>query len=230
MDLQGLNDSYIDADYIEGVMGAFNGLGAAQRRNVAKTLAARVNKRVVPTNNLTGKAEFEARLSSLPADVMAGLRNKSIQLIDYSIYTATIVGTAVSKELMASADTVAVGKTNINNRKLEAGRYFLLTGITLLSGVHANINETEFGVPANNILNGELDLKLGDKLIIRSLPCTVFNTTDRHDVPAGYMKLDNPKMIPAQTEIIPELKCPAGNVANTNVKIILHGVYTQGNK
>jgi hypothetical protein len=225
-------DVTVSEEMVDGIIGEIGSLDYAhpQRRRAVRRMTRRMNSRsVVPTRNLTGKAEFENRMGMLPLEIQQALRKGDLQLCDYLIYTAKKIGTASNAELMVNSDVAVAGLANINNRKLEANRYFLLTGIQILSGASADPKTAEYALPEPNILNGEFELNVGDKTIIPRMSMSAFDTGSRTDVPEGFYKLDNPKMIPPLTEIKPEIWTPAPNAENTCVKIVLWGVYTQKN-
>lgn len=225
-------DAPVDVNFVDGLIGEIGSLEAANplRRKAVKKIAARMNnKSVVPTNNLTGKAEFQNRMGVLPQDIQRALTGGDLQLVDHQFYTIKKIGTNSNSELMVNSDVSVVGLTNMNHRKLEANRYFLLTGVQLLSGVGADEKAVAYDKPVANILNGEFELAIGDKIIIPRMSCSAFDSGNRTDIPTGFYKLDNPKMIPPQTEIKPELWTPSANVADTCVKLVYWGVYTQKN-
>lgn len=225
-------DAPVDVNFIEGLLGEIGSLDKASplRKKAIKKLAARVNnKSVVPTNNLTGKAEFQNRMGMLPEDIQRSLTSGDLQIVDHQFYTIKKINTNSNAELMVNSDVAVVGLTNMNQRKLEANRFFLLTGIQLLSGVGADEKAVAYDKAVANILNGEFELAIGDKIIVPRMSCSAFDSGNRTDIPTGYYKLDNPKMIASQTEIKPELWTPAANAENTCVKLVLWGVYTQKN-
>jgi hypothetical protein len=114
--------------------------------------------------------------------------------------------------------------TNVNSRKLEESNFFLLTSIILQTGTFTtNPWDVKFGIPALAVLNGEFSLKNGDKVIIPSSSCRMFDTTSRKNLTKGEWKLDNPKFLSPQTEIIPELRLPTDAPANLAIKLVLVG-------
>lgn len=217
-------------DELDGVIGEVSSLGKAdpkRRKFVRKIKAARKaeSSRVVSTNNLTGKAEMELRSSMLPDNIQAGLKNGTLQLVDDAIYSIKDISAQKQVELMENKDDKTSGLTNVNGRKLDANKYFLVTGIQLLSGVYTTtVDDATFAVPVAGIINGEFELNVGGKIIVPQLSNSKFDTTNRTDVLRGYFKLENPKLIAPQTEIIPEIKLPAAAAVKTAVKVVLHGV------
>jgi hypothetical protein len=125
---------------------------------------------------------------------------------------------------MLNADTKLAGITNVNSRKLEENNFFLLTAIILQTGAYSSApHDAVFDIPCREVLNGEFSLKNGDKVLIQPSSARVFDTSTRNTVIPGEWKLDNPKFIAPQVEIIPELKLPVAVPSNTAVKLILVG-------
>lgn len=219
----GMSDAEVE-DFIEG-------LGRYPRGRRARMVRKRTSprRRVIPTSNLTAKAEFEKRFSRLPKDIQADLKTGKKQLVDSNYYSIVDFSSSKYKELMANADTKTVGLANLNGRKLDANVYFLLVGIQLeVATFSAQPYDASFAVPPAVFLNGEFKMEVGNKIIVPSVSCEVFNTANE-TVKKGYWKLDNPKFIPPQTEIIPELSIPAAAAATTAVKLTLWGVQVEKN-
>lgn len=234
MSLNGFINGDVDVplsiNAIEGLLGEIGALETANptRKRAMVKLQSRLKRGVIPTSNLTAKAEFENRLHLLPASVVAMLQSGKMQLVDKQIYTARNIGASSNIELMSNADVSVVGSANINNRKLEAHQHFLLTGIILQSGVNVDPKAAAYDLPTQNIINGEFELQVGSTIVVPRTSCSVFNTKETQSR-VGYYKLENPKIIGPQTEIKPELWTSAANAENTCVKIILVGVITEKN-
>jgi hypothetical protein len=125
---------------------------------------------------------------------------------------------------MLNADTKLSGITNVNSRKLEENNFFLLTSIILQTGTFTDRPyDAVFGLPCREVLNGEFSLKNGDKVLVQPSSARIFDTSTRNDVIRGEWKLDNPKFIAPQVEIIPELKLPVAVPDKTAIKFILVG-------
>lgn len=228
-------DTPISEVELEGLIEEIGALDRANptRKRAVKRMATKVNapvKAAAPaTSNLTAKAEFEKRLHLVDPSIVEALKNQRMQLVDKALYTAKKIGTATNAELMLNSDVAVAGVANLNNRKLEANQSFLVTGVIMLSAVNADEKAANYDVIGANIRNGDFQLMIGSKVLIPKTSCEVFNTAGRSDVQKGYYKLENPKMIPPQTEIKPEIFCPAPNVENTCVKIILVGATVEKN-
>jgi hypothetical protein len=116
----------------------------------------------------------------------------------------------------------------VNARKLEAGQYFLMTGYSIQSAINADVSAANYAHPDSTITNGELELKVGSKVLIPKTSLAMNYTTGRNDVQPGYRKVDNPKLVPPQTEIIAELSRSESAAATSDndlcVRFFLHGV------
>ena len=193
---------------------------------------ARVNRsiagknRVVTTNNLTIRAEYSIRAHMLPDPIRQAISAGRLKIVNKAYYK---IGHFTGKqgELMFNADTKKAGVTNVNNRKLEQNDYFLLTSIILQSvtktGLATKPWEGIFKIPCKEILDGEFLLKNGAKVIVHPSSARIFDTSSRKDVILGEWKLQNPKFIAPQVEIIPELKLFTDVKADTVIKLVLIG-------
>lgn len=220
-----------EMDNLVGEIGQLDRANPVRKKAVSK-LARKAGSKgggVVPTKNLSAKAEFESRMYLLPDNIVAGLKSQQLQIVDKAIYSNKLIDVAAYAELMVNSDVSVPGVTNVNNRKLEPNQYFMLTGITLLSGTGADARAVSYGEISAIIKNGDFQLRVGEKIIIPRTSCWIFDTGGQTSVQRGYYKLDNPKLIAPQTEIKPELWAAGANAANTCVRIVLHGAIVEKN-
>lgn len=203
------NDFRVTENEIDSII---EGIGALPKASpVRKAAVAKITQKVnskgggmVATKNLSAKAEFESRMYMLPPDVVAMLKSQQLQLVDKMIYCNKSIDTAAYAELMVNSDVGVPGVTNINNRKLEPNEFFLLTGVTLLSGTGLDAKAVAYGEVAAVIKNGDFQLRVGEKIVIPRTSCHMFDTAAQTNTQKGYYKLENPKLIAPQTEIKPE--------------------------
>ncbi|NLF41549.1 MAG: hypothetical protein GX587_02525 [Bacteroidales bacterium] len=229
-------DAPITEQELEGLIEEIGALprSNASRKKAVSRMATKVNSTktgtavATSTSNSTAKVEFEKRLHLIDPAITEALKSQRMQIVDKNIYTAKKIGTATNAELMLNSDVAVAGVANINNRKLEANQSFLVTGIILLSCANADEKAGTYDTIPANIQNGDFQLMVGSKVLIPKISCQVF-ATGRNDLPKGYHRLENPKMIPPQTEIKPEIFCPAPNAENTCVKVILLGATVEKN-
>ncbi len=196
-------------------------------RSVQKNAtAARQGGKVVPTHGLTAKAEFEKRISMLPEHIKKDLASGTLQIVDQELYAVRAIGGQQQVEILQNADDKEVGRTNVNARKLEKDAPFLCTALVVTSGIGAtgdnsigDIGATGFSRMPYALMNGEFSLEVGKKSLISDMAMEVFNTRNMSNVREGYYKLENPKWIEPQTEIIFEVKTPVAADPKTYIKV-----------
>ena len=191
---------------------------------------ARVNRgitgknRVVPTDDLTIRAAYSIRAHMLPDVIRQAISSGRLKIVNKNYYKIVDFSETKQAELMLNADTKLSGVTNVNNRKLEQNDYFLLTSIILQTGSYEKEPwDAAFTVPGKEILNGEFSLKNGAKVIVHPSSAMVFYSSTRKNVYIGEWKLDNPKFLAPQVEIIPELKLHVKSPEKLAVKLVLVG-------
>jgi hypothetical protein len=137
--------------------------------------------------------------------------------------------------MFETQDDKEIGLRNISNAKLPKNQAFLVSGIFILAGTSADATKdkiiaTEFkGLENfNTIANGEFSLKSNKKQIVPDTSVVVFKTSGNKNVPVGYYKLANPRLI--QDDILIELTIELGSMdsipANTYIYVGLHGTIT----
>jgi hypothetical protein len=237
-----LERSVLTEQELEGVLNEAAELedgDPAKQRVVARVNRGAKAENVIPTRDLRDRAEYSLRVHLLPDNIREALAAGRVKVVNQAFYRILAVDSGAKQfELMLNADTKKAGVTNVNGRKLEENNYFLLTSIILQTAVLGGASAGkphlgDFTVPLEEILNGEFSLKNGDKILIQPSAARIFDTktlkisstVQLHvaGLKEGEWKLENPKFISPQTEIIPELKLPAGVPANTAVKLILVG-------
>lgn len=170
--------------------------------------------------------------SLLPPEVQTALANNVLRIVDTVLYATKPLNSDTTIELMKASDTQVAGITNVNNRKLEANNYMVVTGLrlqtaTVTTATDAALAAADFSGALNpQVANGELELKVAGKTIMprNSNRRFVTGTSARWN---NYFPLDCPKLIVPQAEIQPILYL---NAATTNIaaRIELHGVRTIG--
>lgn len=214
-----------EMDTILGEVATLDPSDPQRQQFVAKVnKAAKKQQQVVPTDDLTIRAAYSLRVHMLPDHIRKAIAANAIKIVNNAFYKIFDFSGLKQNDLMLNADTKLSGVTNVNSRKLEENNFFLLTSIIIQTAIFASKTwDGDFGVPCREILNGEFSLKNGDKVLVQPSSCRIFDTASRNNVVRGEWKLDNPKFIAPQVEIIPELKLPIAAPANTAVKIILVG-------
>jgi len=196
------------------------------------------------------RGEFEERMNLLSPDLQAGLRNKSLQLADHTVYVTKSISGLTSIKMFEDADDKIVGVSNISSGKLEKNEVFLLSGIQLLYGVGTGTAITKDGVAAVTqwlqipllVENGEFTFKVSQKTLLDRVSNSIFK---RHmavettiqagganvggsawavgEGMPGFFKLANPKMIETQQSIEMNLEWCAAAASNSYLKAILWG-------
>ena len=223
-----LDRSVLTDAEMEGVIGEAASLDPSdpQRQQfVAKVNRASKNKQtVIPTDDLRIRAAYSIRAHMLPDHIRTAIAGGAIKIVNNAFYRIFDFSGLKQNDLMLNADTKLSGVTNVNSRKLEENNFFLLTSIILQTGTFTDKPfDAAFGIPCREVLNGEFSLKNGDKVLVQPSSARIFDTTTRNDLVRGEWRLDNPKFIAPQVEIIPELKLPVAAPAKTAVKLILVG-------
>lgn len=184
----------------------------------------------VGTKFSSDQVEFTSRISQLESGLASALTSGQIKLVDAILYSVKPLANSTTVELMEAADQKKVGLRNLNKRQLEANTYMLVTGIQIMASDETaddKLPTAEYAKISNDIANGELEIKQGDKIIFPRNSCEIFKSegTDEKKF-VGYYKLECPKMLIPLTDIVPTLWLPSG--VNKSVKIVFHGVRTNG--
>lgn len=177
------------------------------------------------TRDLTAYSEFYARIGRVDDKVRSRIMNGEVTVRDHTLYSCTKVGNSVQTELTATFNGKSVGLTNFDRRRLDASNYMCVTHIRLLAGTAPNLHECSYSVLQGSALNGELEIKLGQNVVIKSLSLAEFNNSGI-DESLGMYRLESPLMIGPEVEVVPTLKLSAPQNENYCVRIELHGVIT----
>lgn len=196
----------------------------------------------------SAKAIFVSLLAQVEATVVEAIKSGAIQVVDYALYCVRALAADTSVELYQASDSKEVGITNINDRKLDVNNYLLITGVQLLEAVHTGssaievftkdlMKKADYGQISALIANGELEIKMNDKVILPRISCEVFRRGSRQygdSALVGFMPWECPKMVQPLTEIVPTLWLPASTEDSTAkttkaVKLVLHGIKTNKN-
>lgn len=154
----------------------------------------------------TSRTEFMER-AGLVAGLEANLNAKTHKFADAVIYGTKVMGGSSSKEIFEAKDTTRDSITNLNNAKLEAGQYFLLEKIRVLSATvsadtDAQLAGASYDIAKDAILNGEIEIEVSGKTCFPRTSCRIFDKTgEATDGLAGCYKLANPVLIAPQSLI-----------------------------
>ena len=219
---------------IEGLEGNEELLGALRRMNPIKRL--RTLSKLASTGAVSrgSRAEMEKHFGELPPHIKEALSKGELRLADTVIYSIKPVSSKTIK-MFETQDDKEIGLRNVSNAKLPKNQAFLVSGIVLLAGVAADMTKdkvmaTQFGALENfaPIVNGEFSLKSNKKQIVPETSNNVFKTSNMHNVPLGYYKLANPRLI--HDDILMEMTIELGTMdgldQKTHLFVGLHGTIT----
>ena len=219
---------------IEGLEGNEELLGALRRMNPIKRL--RTLSKLASTGAVSrgSRAEMEKHFGELPPHIKEALGKGELRLADTVIYSIKPVSSKTIK-MFETQDDKEIGMRNVSNAKLPKNQAFLVSGIVLLAGVAADLTKdkvmaTQFGALENfaPIVNGEFSLKSNKKQIVPETSNNVFKTSNMHNVPLGYYKLANPRLI--HDDILMEMTIELGTMdgldQKTHLFVGLHGTIT----
>lgn len=234
-------------EQIEGVLGEI-GVPASVRRPAARKISQKAVKPMVRQahnagqnkgrngvmtaaafrTDITSKGYFEMKKNELPEDVVKGLGNRSLQVVDANIYGVKGIEGRSVIDLLTSSDDKSTGRSNLNGAKLDLGEHFLVTAVCLdfgtfpEGGVETDSDFTE-DLPAK-IKNGEFELKVGaESLLPENISCEIFNNESTDGGKRHLFKLDHPKWINPQMEIKPRLTMTKAGGVREAVKLTLIG-------
>ncbi|MGQ0829350.1 MAG: hypothetical protein ACT4ON_13260 [Bacteroidota bacterium] len=209
-------------------------LGALKRMNPIQRMRT-MNKLASGTPASKGsRAEMEKHFNELPQHIKDGLLKGELRLADTVIYSIKPVNSKTIK-MFETQDDKEVGLRNISNAKLPKNQALLVSGIFLLAAVPTDTTKDKV-IGANYggledfaaIANGEFSLKSNKKIIIPETVNTIFKTKNMTNVPLGYYKLANPRMI--HDDILVEATIDLGSMEGldpkTQLYVGLHGTIT----
>ncbi len=219
---------------LDGLDGDESLLGALKQMNPIKRQRAinRLTNTGAPSRG--SRAEMEKHFSELPAHIKEGLAKGDLRLADTVIYSIKPVSSKTIK-LFETQDDKEIGLRNVSNAKLPKNQALLVSGIVLLAGIPTDTSKdkvmaTRFDAIESfgPIANGEFSLKSNKKQIVPETSNGVFKTLSMHNVPVGYYKLANPRLI--QDDILIEFTVELGTMdgldPKTHVFVGLHGTIT----
>lgn len=156
-ELTGSEFSLLGAVGDEELMMALEGASPQAKRNFGRAIRQFARSRNTgPSKGSRG--ELEKRLHMLPRDMQEGLARKTLQAVDAAYYVVKDISGSRVQKLFKDDDNKVVGLSNISSAKLEKGNFFMLSDITLLSGVagdNESAQDVNFRVIPDYILKTE---------------------------------------------------------------------------
>ena len=212
----------------EELLGALRKMHPVARQN-------KINQLANPVAISRGsRGEMEKHFSELPAHIRTALAKGELRLADTIIYSMKAVNSKTVK-LFETQDVKEVGLRNISNAKLPKNQVLLVSGIFLLAGIPVdatpdNVIGTKYDKLEDypSIANGEFSLKANKKVIMPESSIAMFKTLNMQNVPMGYYKLANPRLI--HDDILIEATIDLGSMVGLDPKLQmyvgLHGTIT----
>jgi hypothetical protein len=234
LDLDGLGE-YNNAGALLGLegadselLGALEEMNPVQRHLTLKKLAGG------HAASRGSRAEMEKHFAELPQHIKDGLVKGELRLADTVIYSIKKVASKLTK-CWETQDTKQVAVTSISAGRLPKNQALLVSGIFLLAAVPTELTPDKimaatFGkiedYPA--LATGEFSLKANKKVIVPETSMKVFKTANNTNVPMGYYKLANPRLIHDDILIegTVELGTMEGLDPKTHIYVGLHGTIT----
>ena len=169
---------------------------------------------------------------------VTNVNNRKLEQNDYFLLTSIILQSAMAATAM-DADTIDADTKDADTKDADAkdadpkaatttaaakkAAAAIRAAAAKAAATKADPLNGAFGIPCKEILGGEFSLLNGAKVIVHPSSARIFDTSTRKDVIQGEWKLENPKFIAPQIEIIPELKLAVNVPANTIIKLVLIG-------
>lgn len=214
-ELLGLNGE-VDAE----LLGYLNALNPVQR---AKAMS-KITKRHIPSQG--SRAEFEKFFVELPAHIKEQLLQGKLRLADHLIYSIKPVKGAKTIKMFESQDVKEVGLRNISNAKLPKNMALLVSGIFMLQGMAASQNVDDIKVTTFETIdsvgafaNGEFKLKANKKQLVSDTSNRNFITQGFSQVPKGFYKLANPRLIHDDIDI--EFEIELGTITGVDPNAVI---------
>jgi hypothetical protein len=202
------------------LLGYLNALNPVQR---AKAMS-KVVKRHIPSQG--SRAEFEKFFIELPKHIKEQLLGGKLRLADHVIYSIKAVKGAKTIKMFESQDVKEVGLRNISNAKLPKNMALLVSGIYMLQGVATSqdtdaIKVTSFSTidTIGAFANGEFKLKANKKQLVSDTSNRNFITAGFAQVPNGFYKLANPRLIHDDIDI--EFEIELGTITGVDPNAII---------
>lgn len=214
-ELMGLNGE-MDSELI----GYLNGLNPVARSRAM----SKIMKKQIPSQG--SRAEFEKFFVELPQHIKDQLKDAKLRLADHLVYTIKPVNGAKTIKMFESQDVKEVGLRNISNAKLPKNMALLVSGIYLLQGEAVSLGVDDVKVTkfssietVGALANGEFKLKANKKQLVSDTSNRNFITTGFSNVPQGFYKLSNPRLIHDDIDI--EFEIELGTVNGVSATTVI---------
>lgn len=217
-------------DGLEGeeLLGALRAMNPLKRQRMVNKLTSN------PSPSKGSRGEMEKFFGELPPHIQEGVKRGELRLADTILYSIKKVASKTVK-MFETQDTKAIGLNSLSAAKLPKNQAFLVSGIIVLAGVPADLTTDKImaspyakieDFPA--ICTGEFNLKANKKVIVPESSMKLFKTVNYNNVPVGYYKLANPRLIHDDVliEATFEFGTTDGLDPKTHIYLGLHGTIT----
>jgi hypothetical protein len=202
------------------LLGYLNALNPVQRSKAM----SKITKRHIPSQG--SRAEFEKFFVELPKHIKEQLLQGKLRLADHLVYSIKPVKGAKTIKMFESQDVKEVGLRNISNAKLPKNMALLVSGIYMLQGVAGSLDTdaikvTTFDTISNigAFANGEFKLKANKKQLVSDTSNRNFITAGFSQVPSGFYKLANPRLIHDDIDI--EFEIELGTITGVDPNAVI---------
>ncbi len=217
-------------DGLEGdeLLGALRNMNPIKRQRLINKLTSN------PSPSRGSRGEMEKFFGELPPHIQEGVRKGELRLADTILYSIKKVASKTVK-MFETQDTKAIGLNSLSSAKLPKNQAFLVSGIIVLAGVPADLTVDKImSAPYGKIedfpaiATGEFNLKANKKVIVPESSMNLFKTSSYNQVPIGYYKLANPRLIHDDVliEATFEFGTTDGMDPKTHIYLGLHGTIT----
>jgi hypothetical protein len=186
---------------------------------------SRLTKRHIPSQG--SRAEFEKFFVELPKAVKDQLAQGKLRLADHVVYSIKAINGAKTIRMFESQDVKEVGMRNISNAKLPKNMAMLVSGIYLLQGVASSLDTDAIKVTTfetidtkGALANGEFKLKANKKQLVSDTSNRNFITNGFTQVPKGFYKLANPRLIHDDIDI--EFEIELGTITGLDPNAVIY--------
>lgn len=209
-------------------------LGALRKMNPIKRAKTINRLSSNPMASRGSRAEMEKHFGELPEHIVKGLKEGNLRLADTIIYSIKKVASKTIK-MFETQDTKAIGLNSLSSAKLPKNQALLVSGIILLAGVPADGTPDKIMSASYDkietypsLCTGEFNIKANKKVIMPESSMKLFKTSNNTNIPIGYYKLANPRLI--QDDILIEATIELGTMEGLDPKTCiylgLHGTIT----
>lgn len=220
--------------------GDFNEIEGALKRSAAaagKPAPMVVRGGIATGKQATARDEAMRRISQIDDKlIVKGLAEGRLALVDSRYYFVQDIAGATQVKMIKNDDKKSTGLTNVAQARLDTGTWFMLTGMSLRTGLYptdvTHIKESVFDLKAlttlaceASVANGDFEFRInGGKHVLPKDTSNSIFCHGRTDVPLGYYHLDSPKWIKPDAEMFFDINLAYAGTALTACRLELFGM------